>query len=90
MLRLADADPRHTAVIGIPERAAATNEMLDEWERVTIREYQRAKAERPNLGVKIVPATEGTPGVAIVVLIHEHRWVGGRCVNGCTDTRDTS
>jgi len=29
----------------------------------------------------------GSGDTALVVVLHEHKWVGGRCVHGCPDTR---
>jgi hypothetical protein len=61
---------------------------IDAEEAVFIREHNRAKAERPNPSVALKPDDEKHPDAALLVAVHEHRWVGGHCVHGCPDTRD--
>jgi hypothetical protein len=90
MLRVIDDSPQHVAVLAVAHEAVPTDDAADAMERVTIREYERAKAERPNLGIKVCAPTDEHPDAALLVVMHEHRWVGGRCVNGCTDTREAA
>jgi hypothetical protein len=52
--------------------------------------YDIAKAERRDLSVKLLHSIDlhnGQPRDRIAVAVHEHQWVGGKCVNGCPDTR---
>lgn len=68
---------------------------LDEMEANLIRAYDLAKQERPNLSVKVIPSVpipgQGRPPKSdIMVVVHEHEFVGGVCVNGCTDRRPVS
>jgi len=88
MLELIDQSPDRLAFITIP-RPIDTDDELDAIEERTLAAYDLAKAERPDLAVKVIPPIPELPGsgdTALVVVLHEHRWVGGRCVNGCRDT----
>lgn len=89
LLALIDESPDRLAVVPIPDCA---DEQLDALEERFIRAYDIAKLQRPGLAVKLLPALEigGRPvsaGTAALVVIHEHKWVAGQCVNGCRDTR---
>ena len=89
MLGLVDASPDKLAFIAIPH--AATDAELDAEQEWFDRVYESAKAERPDLGVKLlygVDVGNGRGRSHAIVVLHEHRWVGGRCVNGCPDTRE--
>jgi hypothetical protein len=89
MLELVDAGDHRFATIEIPR--SISDDELDEVEAAFIRAYDLAKDRRPNLCVKI----EGTslrliqhhPNAQLIMILHEHQWVGGHCVNGCSDTR---
>jgi len=89
MLGLIDESPDRLALITIP-RPIDTDDELDAIEERMLAAYDLAKAERPALAVKVVPPMAELPGsgdTALVVVLHEHKWVGGRCVHGCPDTR---
>jgi hypothetical protein len=88
MLSVIDKSPDRLALFPMPHRD--TDEGLDELEDVVRAAYDLAKAKRPNLAVKILHGVDLGNGVRnseIVVVIHEHQWVAGHCVNGCPDTR---
>jgi hypothetical protein len=88
MLHHIDANPNRLAVFEVPPEAVAVG--IHTVERVFTREYERAKAERPNLCMNIAPAGADYPDAAWLVAIHEHEWVGGRCARGCGHTRDAA
>jgi hypothetical protein len=87
MLRLVDESPYRLAIIEVPHSAVRTDDEIDALEGVFIREYDRAKAERPNLSVKLAPGDTQHPRTAMLVAVHEHEWVAGHCVRGCDETR---
>ncbi len=90
MLQLIDQTPDRLAFVTIP-RPIDSDDELDEIEAHILAAYAIAKAERPNLGVKVVPPIAELPGsgdTAAVFILHEHRWAGGMCVNGCPDKRE--
>ena len=88
MLRLVDASPDRLAILEIPHEALPTREATAEAERVVSREFDRAKQDSPDLAVEVRHATEEYPGAALLVAVHEHGWVGGRCIHGCPDQGD--
>jgi len=86
-LTLVDASPDRLAIIKIPDDGD-----IDAIEDKFRRAYDLAKRERPDLAVKLLPPLElaghrVSTGTALLAVIHEHRWVGGTCVNGCRDTK---
>jgi hypothetical protein len=88
LLGIVDEGPDKLAIIKMPPHRDL--EELDELEALFIAAYDVAKAERPNLSVKILHAADlhnGQERDRIAVAVHEHQWVGGQCVNGCPDTR---
>ena len=89
MLELIDEGPDRLAVIEITRPASMRQ--LEHMEETFLRAYDIAKAERPDLSVKIMPvvhrASVGPRRADALVVLHEHRWVGGECVNGCRDKR---
>jgi hypothetical protein len=91
MLSLIDASGPDKRVVIAVERPDG-DERIDDLEEQTRRAFNLAKAERPGLAVKLLPAAfvgeRADRTTAIAVVLHEHQWVGGLCVNGCTDTRD--
>ena len=90
MLRLVDSSPNRLAVIEIPHAALRTNRQIDEAEQLVAREFDRAKQARPDLAIKVRAPTPDYPNAALLVDVHEHQWVGGHCIHGCTDRRPTS
>ena len=89
MLHLVDGSPNRLGIIEIPHEAVRTEEQTDELEDVVRREFNRAKRDRPGLAVALTPATPDYPDAAVLVSVHEHRWVGGECVHGCGERRDS-
>jgi hypothetical protein len=89
LVRLMDRSPNRLAILEIPP-AAVLNDQVDEVEEVVRREYGRAKLDRPDLGLSLAPATADYPDTALLVAVHEHHWIGGRCVHGCSKQRDAS
>jgi hypothetical protein len=90
MLAVVDSSPDKLAVFPMPVGADDSDEEIDSVEDIVRRAYDIAKEQRPNLGVKLLHALDdrnGTPESRLLVVIHEHQWVGGQCVNGCPDTR---
>ena len=91
MLKLLDGEQDHTALIAIP--IVRDDDELDALEDDFRRAYDLAREGR-SLGVKFLHAVDDngpTPGASrVVVMLHEHRWVGGHCLNGCSDTREAA
>jgi hypothetical protein len=90
MLRVVDSSPDKLALFPMPVGMANTDEEIDACEEDVRRAYDIAKARRRNLSVKILHALDdrsAVPVSRVLVVIHEHKWVGGLCVNGCPDTR---
>jgi hypothetical protein len=89
MLSLLDDGDQRFAIVEIP--SSTPDHQLDMVEAAFIRAYDRAKRERPNLAVKLEgpdhPRLKDYPNARGLIVLHEHEWVGGHCVNGCTDTR---
>ena len=88
MLELVDESPDKLAIVTIPPHSDEDD--LDALEARFISAYNIAKAQRPNLSVKLLHALEthnGMPRDRIAVAVHEHQWIGGKCVRGCPDTR---
>lgn len=88
LLSLIDGSPDRLAVVPIPR--TATDEQFDAMEARMIRAYELAKEERPGLAVKLLPPLADllpiggrSENVALLMVIHEHEWVGGECVRGC-------
>jgi hypothetical protein len=90
MLRLVDRSPDRLAILEVPHELVRTDAEADANEAIVRREFDRAKAERPGLVVAIKPGNEDFPNAALLVAVHEHEWVGGRCANGCPDTREAA
>ncbi len=92
MLKLIDEGPDRLAVIEIEHPGSMKK--IEHMEATLIRAYDIAKAERPNLSVKIMPVTHrasvGPRRADALVVLHEHMWVGGECVNGCGDRREVA
>ena len=90
MLELIDESPDKLAMIGM--RRSDVVPRVDEVEDALIRAYDLAKAERPDLGVQLLPVlfrgSDVKDGSDVLVVLHEHKWVGGQCVNGCRDRRE--
>ena len=90
LLNIVDESPDNLAIITIPPHD--NDDDLDYLEGRFIAAYDIAKSRRPNLSVKLLHAIDtrnGQPRDRILVAVHEHRWVGGHCANGCPDTRPT-
>ena len=88
MLGLLEHDSNRTALIAMP--FAETDEELDAVEGDFIRAYNLARKGR-SLGAKVIHGVDaGTDSERhrVGVLLHEHNWIGGHCLNGCTDTRE--
>jgi hypothetical protein len=88
MLRIVDESPDKLAILTIPPHRDEDD--LDQLEEMFRNAYDIAKAERPDLSVKILYAVDlhnGQERDRVVVAVHEHKWVAGQCVNGCPDTR---
>ena len=74
--------------IAIPH--AVDDDELAALEALMIRAYDLAKELRPGLCVKFLHAIDDRSGEQhsrVLMILHEHKWVDGQCVNGCTDTR---
>lgn len=86
MLSLVDEAPDRLAFIQVPR---TTDEKLDVLEDKTRRAFDLARRDRPDLRVKLLPPLLELLGghspddIALVVVLHEHLWVGGVCVRGC-------
>ncbi len=91
MLEMIERDPNRVAMIGV--RRSRVLPRVDEMEDGLRRAFNLAKAKRPDLGIKILPAifrgSNAKQGADVLVVLHEHRFVGGRCVHGCANTRPT-
>jgi hypothetical protein len=87
MLQLVDRSPDRLGVILIPHHGVRTDAEIDELERVVSREFDRAKLERTDLAIGFRNGMPEHPDAAMLIVVHQHRWVGGHCVNGCGDTR---
>ena len=87
MLALVDDSDDHLAIVEVPR---ASEDTIDVMEAMFRAGYEIAKARRPDLAVNIVPPNEDYPDAAVLVAVHEHRWVGGHCANGCPDTRQVA
>jgi hypothetical protein len=61
MLHLVDGSPDRLGIIEVPHTAVRTGEDGNATEAVVGRQFDRAKAERPDLSVKIGPPNEKTP-----------------------------
>jgi len=87
LIERVDEDHRHTAPILMPY--AGTDEALDALEDEFGRAFEIARASGRRLGVKLLHAQDVGRGEEsrIVAIIHEHRFVGGVCVNGCGEHR---
>lgn len=89
MLGLLDEQENHTLLIAMP--VADDDDHVDRLEDEFCRVYDLARSTGRQLGVKALHGVDDngrTPGASrVIVVLHEHRWVGGQCVNGCTDTR---
>jgi hypothetical protein len=83
MLVAIDRSKDKLAAFAIPI-LAFTPDLADETEDIVRREFDKAKEERPQLAVQVVP-TPYDKHYAALVYVHEHEWVGGYCVNGCPD-----
>ena len=89
LLDLVDESPDRLAIVSMPPHGDEAE--LDEIEARFIAAYDIAKYARPNLSVKLLHGVDlhhGQPRDRIIVAVHEHRWVGGHCANGCRDTRN--
>lgn len=88
MLGLLDKSADKLAFITVPD--PGDDAKLDAIDERLVRVYDLAKAERPDLGVKQLPAAfagERAASTAYVMVLHEHRWIGGQCLRGCGETR---
>src|SRR4051812_1753068 len=74
MLSLLDEGPNRLAILEVP-KSLPPGVDLDDFEAAFIRAYERAKADRPDLAVKLIPATADYPDAEGLVVLHEHRWV---------------
>jgi len=82
MFEMIDQSPDRLAVVAIP-----AGDDPDELEALAIAGFDLAKAERPDLGVKLAPGLDPTGSEALLMQVHEHRWVGGQCLHGCGEDR---
>lgn len=74
---------RHTAPILMP--FAGTDEELDALEDEFRRAFDLARASGRRFAVKLLPAQDADSAEErIVAIVHEHVFVGGVCVNGCS------
>ena len=79
-----DEDHRHVAPILMPH--ADTDEALDAIEDEFVRAYDLARAGGRRFGVKLLHGQHVNSAESrIVAIVHEHKFVGGVCVNGCAD-----
>jgi len=84
LLDLVDESPDRLAIVTMPLHR--DDDDLDRLETLFISAYDLAKAERPDLSVKILHAVlvaDGRWRDRIAVAVHEHQWIGGACVRGC-------
>ncbi len=88
MLSLIDGSPDHLAVVPIPR--TRTEAQFDDIEARMIRAFDLAKEQRPDLAVKflppladLMPAGQNASATALLMVLHEHAFVGGECVRGC-------
>jgi hypothetical protein len=86
---LIDESPDRLAIVGIPD--PGDDREVDRIDDLLANMWEVAKAERPDLGFKmlsaVLHATSGPPTRGAALVVHEHCWVGGHCTNGCRDTR---
>jgi hypothetical protein len=62
MLDLIDKSPHKVAIVGVPKYAVSTDRQTTQTERWVSREFDRAKLDRPDLGVKLGTGHTGLPG----------------------------
>ena len=87
MLRVVDKSPDRMGMFPMP---TVEGDEIDALEEDCRRAYNIAKAQRRDLSVKVLHALDerdDPPQSRILLVVHEHRWVGGQCVNGCPDAR---
>ncbi len=86
MLKMVDESPDRLAMIEVPP--TESDDELDALEDATRRAFDLAKLDRPNLVIRTIPGRNVVTGERRILLeLHEHRWVGGGCVNGCGEER---
>ena len=91
MLSVVDSSPDKLGIFPMPVGSKSSDDEIDAVEEDVRRAYDIAKARRRDLSVKLLHALDernGAPRSCVLVVIHEHKWVGGHCVNGCLDTRN--
>lgn len=82
LIERVDEDRRHVAPILMPY--ADSDEALDAIEDEFRRAFDLVRASGRRLGVKLLAAQDADSAESrIVAVVHEHRFVGGVCVNGC-------
>lgn len=90
LLRLLDESDDHLTLISLAE--PPTDAELDALEAEFIRGYDLAKSQRPGLAVQLIPGVAaGDHAVqrGLLIVLHEHRFVGGHCIYGCRGTWPT-
>lgn len=89
-----DASPDRLAFIGLRITDDATDDANQHVEDQFAAAYHRALAERGNLGHKLLCARDVIDGQdrakRIIIVVHEHQWIGGQCIRGCGETRPSS
>ena len=84
LIETVDKDHRHVAPILMPY--ADTDEALDAIEDEFGRAFEIARAGGRRFGVKLLVGQHvNSAEERILAIVHEHVFVGGVCVNGCTD-----
>jgi hypothetical protein len=89
MLRVIDDRPQHVAVLAVPHEKVASDEAVDAVERTVIREYSARRTSGRTSPSRSPRGQTSTPTPPRSWRC-EHRWVGGRCVNGCPDTGEAA
>jgi hypothetical protein len=91
MLDLIDESPDRLGLIRVPD---VPDDQLDDIEDAVRRAYDIAKAQRPNLAIKVLPGAMMSPAgrgpTRVLVAVHEHSWVAGACANGCPERREVT
>jgi len=82
MLELLDQSPDRLAVVAI-----SLGDDIDELDAIVIAGFDLAKAERPDLGVKVAPGLDPEGDEALLMAVHQHSWIGGECLHGCGEQR---
>ncbi len=85
MIRQVDKSEEALAIVEIPDTDRSDD--LEQLEAACRRALALAQAERPELTARTlgtVPLGAPRPRAPkLLLVLHEHRWVGGECVRGC-------